>query len=67
MECTLDRPLYMGLSYKDAFEYSKKMISAVHEHNGELVLLWHNTELKNTTWQSKLYSEILHWLRERFL
>lgn len=67
MECTLDRPQYMGLSYKDAFEYSKKMISAVHEHNGELVLLWHNTELKNTTWQSKLYPEILHWLREMFL
>ena len=58
MECTLDRPQYMGLSYKDAFEYSKKMISAVHEHNGELVLLWHNINPKNN-WYYSLYEAVL--------
>lgn len=58
MECTLDTVEYMGLSYKDAFEYAKKMISAVHEYNGELVLLWHNTNPKNN-WYYPLYEAVL--------
>ncbi|MCI7589555.1 MAG: polysaccharide deacetylase family protein [Spirochaetia bacterium] len=58
MECTLDRPQYMGLSYEDAFEYAKKMIAAVHEYNGELVLLWHNTNPENN-WYYPLYEAVL--------
>jgi hypothetical protein len=62
MECTLDRAAYMHLEYEGAFEYCKEVINQVHTHNGELVLLWHNTEFLGLNYQEKLYRRVLDYI-----
>lgn len=61
MECTLDRKQYMGMDYENAFSYCKEIINQVKTHNGELVLLWHNSSVAETdkAYQRKLYSNII--------
>jgi hypothetical protein len=62
MECTLNRATYMHLDYEQAFETCKTIINQVHTYNGELVLLWHNTEFLDLNYQKKLYVEILDYI-----
>jgi hypothetical protein len=66
MECSLDRKGYMNLTYEEALRYCLQLISEVKKHNGELVLLWHNTSvaLTDTTYQRKLYEKIISHLSE---
>jgi hypothetical protein len=64
MECTLERAAYMHLKYDDAFEYCRELINQVHTHNGELVLLWHNTEFLGLNYQEKLYVHVLNYIAE---
>jgi hypothetical protein len=64
MEGTLDRAAYMHLEYEDAFKYCKEIINQVYMHNGELVLLWHNTEFLGLNYQEKLYKNILDYIAE---
>jgi len=67
MDCTLDRPGYMGLGEEAAFEHVKKLIDAVHRHQGEMVCLWHNTELAETApgYHRRLYARVLSHLDVR--
>jgi hypothetical protein len=62
MECTLERAAYMHLEYEDAFAYCKEVINQVYTHNGELVLLWHNTEFLGVNYQEKLYQRVLNYI-----
>lgn len=64
MECTLNRPDYMNLDYEQAFNQCKGLINQVYQHNGELVLLWHNTEFLGLNYQEKLYSAVLENIKE---
>jgi hypothetical protein len=64
MECTLDREAYMNLDYEQAFETCKEIIGQVYKHQGELVLLWHNTEFLGTNYQEQLYRNILDYITE---
>lgn len=62
MECSLDA--YMSLSYEQALQYCIDLIEQVKKHNGELVLLWHNTSVaqwaENTqSYQRKLYEKLI--------
>lgn len=64
MACTLDRPDYMGLDYEQAYDVSAAMFDQVRRHNGDLVLLWHNTELAthkalSGSYQKRLYMDLL--------
>jgi len=43
MDCTLSRPDYMALSEEAALEYCHRLLAATRRHNGEFVLLWHNS------------------------
>jgi len=61
MECTLDR--YMGLDYDSALNKCKEIISQVYKHNGELVLLWHNTEFVGVNYQERLYEAVLECIK----
>ncbi|GHV55327.1 hypothetical protein AGMMS49579_17900 [Spirochaetia bacterium] len=63
MECTLDRPAYMNLDYEDALAYCKVLIDQVYKHNGELVLLWHNTEFLGLNYQERLYKSVLEYIK----
>jgi hypothetical protein len=63
MECTLSLEKYMYLGYEDAFSQCKEIIDQVYKHNGELVLLWHNTEFIGQNYQEKLYIEVLDYIK----
>lgn len=64
MECTLHDERYMGLNADEAFSFSKNLIKQVKAHNGELVLLWHNTsvEKNNGQYHRDLYNLIIDYL-----
>ncbi len=64
MECTLDRPEYMGLDYDSAMTYCKGLIDQTAKFNGDLVLLWHNTTLidSSESYQKKLYQFVLNYV-----
>jgi hypothetical protein len=67
MDCTLEAARYMNLNYKDAFAYSKAMIDQVYKHNGELVLLWHNTEFLGHNYQERLYVAVLEYIASKLI
>lgn len=64
MDSTLSEKHYMGLDIDEAFTYCKKIINQVKFHNGELVLLWHNTmvEKGNKKYHRDLYRWIINYL-----
>ncbi len=60
MDCTLSNSNYMNLNYDEALEYSKRLINTVRQHNGEVVLLWHNTIFSDkTNYHKQLYSNLI--------
>lgn len=65
MDCTLSNSNYMGLGYDEAFDYAQQLINQVKSHNGELVLLWHNTSFGDTddNYHTKLYKAILELIK----
>ncbi len=65
MECTLDRPNYMGLNFDQAFHYCKDLIEKTKQFNGDLTLLWHNTSLieNKNNYQKKLYQLLIEELK----
>jgi hypothetical protein len=69
MECTLDRPEYMNLNYEQARSTCFSLLYQVAKHHGEAVLLWHNTQLaessaKAGSYQRQLYLDVLKHLSE---
>jgi hypothetical protein len=62
MDGTLHGDTYMNLNYEEALAVCKKLIDQVYKHNGELVLLWHNTEFIGKNYQEKLYKNILEYI-----
>lgn len=61
MDCTLDRPQYMGLGAKDALAYAHQLVLQTARYGGELNLLFHNNLLSKEVhpFHSRLYSELL--------
>ena len=64
MDCSLDNPQYMGLTYEQAHNYCFRLLEQVSHVGGELVLLWHNDSFTagNGKYQRKLYTELLQTL-----
>ena len=64
MDCSLDNPQYMGLTYEQAHAYCFSLLEQVSHVGGELVLLWHNESFTegNNKYQRKLYTELLNEL-----
>jgi hypothetical protein len=62
MDGTLHGNTYMNLDYENALTVCKKLIEQVYKHNGELILLWHNTEFIGKNYQEKLYKAILEYI-----
>ena len=65
MDSTLSDERYMKLRTEDAFSFSKMMIDRIKKHNGELILLWHNTsvEKENGLYHRDLYQWIINYLK----
>jgi len=64
MDTTLSNENYMKLSSDEAFVFCKKIIEQVKTHNGDLVLLWHNTsvEKNNGLYHRELYENVIDYL-----
>lgn len=63
MACTLDAEHYMHLSLEDAKACCLGLIETTRRYNGELVLLWHNTEFIKS-YHLELYSSIMRMLKQ---
>lgn len=61
MDCTLNRPNYMGLEYSEAKSYTFGLIEQTALHHGELNLLWHNVSFAvgEQKWLDNLYRDII--------
>lgn len=69
MDRTLDDKRYMNLSEDEAFEVCKKIIDETKKHNGDLTLLWHNTNIYDyqsfrKSYQKKLYEKVITYIRK---
>ncbi|MBQ3799928.1 MAG: hypothetical protein II837_06485 [Treponema sp.] len=62
MECTLDRPDYMGLDYQEALSICKRLTDETYRHGGELNILWHNTSFAYDSYQDSLYTAVLDYI-----
>ena len=68
MDCTLDSGKYMHLGYEEARTACFALLAEVRKHNGEAVLLWHNTVLSeqaeaNGGYHRRLYREVVDHLK----
>lgn len=62
MDVTLSEPHYMNLSYTQAKDSCKQLLENVSLHNGEAVILWHNTSIGHSYYTS-LYKDVVEQLK----
>lgn len=69
MECTLDSEMYMNLGEEEAFDVIRRMLDRIWEHNGEVVLLWHNTSVAESDqgYQRRLYERTLGFIKKKII
>ncbi len=67
MDATLNDKRYMYMNAHDAYQYCEQLINCVESHNGELVLLWHNTSVEKTpqSYHRKLYKDLIKYLQTK--
>ena len=68
MDVSLSEKRYMYMNAHDAFLYCEQLINQIEKYNGELVLLWHNDSVENTSssYQRELYAGIIKLLKNKF-
>lgn len=58
---------YAHMNYNQSYELACKLIDTVNEFGGELVLLWHNSEVKVGNNHRKLYKNLISYIKnEKF-
>ena len=62
MDTTLSQENYMNLSEDEAYFLCERLIDKVRMHHGDLCLLWHNSNINNTTYHRSLYPKILQMI-----
>lgn len=64
MDCTLDGEAYMGLAAEMAYDVVCQMVKQIYTYGGELVLLWHNTNVAENAgnYQRELYKKTLSYV-----
>lgn len=67
MDCTLDEEKYMGLDDREAYAYCANLIDEVRKAGGELVVLWHNSSLRESSgsYHRALYLHLLNELAKK--
>ncbi|MDL2281690.1 polysaccharide deacetylase family protein [Parabacteroides sp. OttesenSCG-928-G06] len=67
MDSTMEEKKYMGLSAEEAEETALTLIKEIEKHQGECVLLWHNTSLSEGrgSYLPSLYTIILDQIQNR--
>ena len=64
MDCTLSNQNYMNLNEEEAFYYCQQLIDKTAQNNGELTLLWHNSNLGEDTYHRSLYQQLIKYIAE---
>lgn len=59
MDNTLNQANYMNLTEDEAYFLCERLIDKVRLHHGDLCLLWHNSNLNDTTYHASLYEKII--------
>lgn len=63
MDCTLSNEGYMNISdEEEAYYICQQVIDKVRQHGGELVLLWHNSNVEGDNYLKQLYSELTDYI-----
>ena len=62
MDCTLSNDNYMGLTEDEAYYFCQRLFDKVKQHNGDLCLLWHNSNPAGNPWQKSIYTQLLELL-----
>lgn len=63
MDATLSSEQYMNLTEDEAYYTCQRVLDAVKQNNGELCLLWHNSNFYNT-YHVNLYQQIIDYISE---
>lgn len=53
---------YSKMDYTQAYETACKLIDQVKKHGGELVMLWHNSEVRGDNYHKKLYKNLISYI-----
>ena len=62
MDVTLSNENYMHLTEDEAYFCAEQLLSKIRQFNGEVNLLWHNSNINQDTYHETLYPKILHLL-----
>ncbi len=60
MDNTLSQTKYMGLTEDEAYFLCERLIAKVRLHHGELCLLWHNSNINDSTYHRSLYEKVIN-------
>lgn len=68
MDCTLSGERYMNLDYEQALQNCIDIAQKVNYVGGELILLWHNSELRLApdSYHRRLYKEFLNQILHKY-
>jgi hypothetical protein len=53
---------YSKMDYTQAYETACRLIDQVRKHGGELVMLWHNSEVRGGNYHKKLYKNLISYI-----
>ena len=59
MDNTLSQENYMDLTEDEAFFLCERLIEKVRMHHGDLCLLWHNSNINDSTYHRSLYEKVI--------
>ena len=59
MDNTLSQENYMNLTEEEAYFLCERLIDKVRMHRGDLCLLWHNSNINDTTYHRSLYEKVI--------
>ena len=60
MDNTLSQDNYMNLSEDEAYFLCERLIAKVRMHHGDLCLLWHNSNINDSTYHRSLYEKVIN-------
>lgn len=64
MDCTLSNESYMNISDEaEAYFICQQVIDKVRQSGGELVMLWHNSNVEGDSYHKQLYKELIDYIK----
>jgi hypothetical protein len=54
---------YSQMGFTEAYDTACRLIDQVRKHGGELVLLWHNSEVRKGNYHRQLYKNLISYIK----